>query len=319
VKYYYFFHHALEAGNGYLGRYAFDAHGWVVAPDGTSSLRSIQIPVDGHGPNQPGSNIDPCPFARALPLAHTFCLLDDHNNRACVDGTGQTLAEVVSAGDTVFYGSIRIREKNPARTRFYVDTVLVVADVRTLPTQGGRFDMGPAFAEAVLGPQWPGTPQEKWTELQTMDLWQFNLIDASPGRNHESTRIQDHRILVGAVAEPRDASEHLRLRCTSYVPLVDLVPDQPCSHQPLPPAVVRHLCPELWQELRQWVADNPRLEGSLKPPTRMPDDLGHALYDCVRTLSGRGSDLCGYVALPPLRWLCPNARSSNAHTGAGNC
>jgi hypothetical protein len=213
-----------------------------------------------------------------------------------------------------------------------VDTVLVVARTPTLPTQRAQrgqhpsarryqFVLEPAFAAAILGDQWPGPPEEQLAALQAMDLWHYNLIDADRGGHHEFTGIRDHRILVGAVAQPQDASEQLRLRRTSYVPLVDLDPRPPYPHRPLPPEVEPGVCAALWQALRTWVANNQQLTGRRRrtPPTTMPDDLGNALYDCVRTISGRGSELCGYVALPPLRWLQPNAPSASSHTGQGNC
>jgi hypothetical protein len=310
---YYFFHHPLDAKGGVPGRYPFDVYGTLVDPAGDARSASFRIAVDSVGENAPGGNVDPCVFARPLALVHSFCRIDKRGGKYYVPGSTQTLAQCAVGGDILFYGHLRTARGKPVA--LYVDTVLVVARTASLPTAAAsgrpgrpfRLELGQSFAERVLDVALPAGV-EAWQYLQTTDIWRYNLADASPGRHHEYTGIDGHPIIVGYAATAEAASCALQDRTTSFVPLVD----QREPEKSVPSYINQSDGCELWRQMTNWVADNPRLARGMKPPSRIPTALGETLYYMFRRVSGRGSDLEGHVALPPVSWTNAEVNASRS-------
>jgi hypothetical protein len=263
----------------------------------------------GVGPDDAGPNIDPCAFASPLPLIHTFCRLDTaggkyYVNRRLGASTRKNLAQVATKGDTIIYGHLRTSKGAPVA--LFVDTILVVAGVRRLPTTPDskqprkrfRFIVGEELA-AAIGSASASGPAPTWEQLLMSDLWRFNLRDLDEGRGHSHTAYRAHAIIVGAVAAEGEELSALAQRKTSYVPLVDASSES----RPLPPHFDKEQSdPSLWRLLTNWLKRNPRLAHGNKPPTELPVKLGQAIYDGTRFRSGWNTSLAGSVALPPLRW-----------------
>lgn len=306
---YYFFHHPLESVAGVPGRYAFHCNGRLVAPDGTTNIGDFIAPIDGIGPDREGPNIDPCPFASPFPLVHSFCKLDAlggkyYVNNASGTSSGKVLSEVAAEGDVIYYGHLRVRKGVPFA--LFIDTVLVVARICTLPTRPDinnprkhfEFLRGEPLASS-LGAWAASPPTTRWQQLLSSDLWRFNLHDLDNGGNHSHTAHALHKILVGQVAPEGEEISALARRSTSYVPLADVA----AGARPLPVAFsAEDSDPAFWTGLTTWLKDNSRMSNGNKPPTEVTSDLGTELYDKTRQRSGRNTDLAGSIAIPPLLW-----------------
>lgn len=296
---YYFFHHPLVSLDGIPGRYAFRASGTLVDLDGNTQYATFRVPADGLADDRPGPNIDPCPFASPVAMIHSFCRIDRRGGKYYVPNTRGVLSELVEPGDTILYG--HLRTQNGAPHTLFVDSVLIVADTVILPTERVsssrfRFVCDHQMMARVLDPAGESGASTSWDAFLKTDLWRLNLSDAASGGTHEFTRLEKHRVIVGASAEPSAAGVALRERRTSFVPLVDDATGRPSM-------ISADDSQFLWSALSEWLSYNPRMSWGMKPPSRLPDALGEAMYDAVRAASGRGGPIHGSVALPPVHWV----------------
>lgn len=298
---YYFFHHPLDSRDGIPGRYAFDAIGMIASNRRAEPDVRIRVSVDGLSENLPGPNIDPCPFAAPLTLIHSFCRIDRRGGKYYVHGTRRVLSFEVQPGDTVLYG--HLRTCRGAASALFIDTVLVVESTRALPTlesspgchaiQCGEqmiLDLGvrPAASRAP-------TP---WSEFVRTDVWLNNLRDSAPGGTHAHSRIAGHRVILGAgVSAAASPAAALAARTTSFVTIVE----EGLGPRSLPPELLAHADRGLRDHLANWLKENPRMASRMKPPSRLPDELGYMLYDVAVAASGRGGPYPGFVAIPPLQ------------------
>lgn len=290
---YFFFHHPIESRDGIPGRHRFAVRADLVSLGQHLGRHVVNVGVDSFNENEPGRNVDPCPFAHPYAVAHTFCGIDRRAGRYLVPGMGLLLSEAVVPGDTVIYGHLHTRVCKPIA--LWVDTVMVVSSIVSLP----------------LGPQMPG--QRKWphaldhtyaqavlddpgasmADLVTTGLWTFNLQDAQAGRAHGYSRLNPHRVMLADSRVP--SPEDLRSRKASFVPLLE------AGRMSLTKLTeVRE--PNLWRMLEALVVTVPRLCGSMKPPVQLPLPLGEAIYDASIRQSGYGGLHTGCVAIPPLEW-----------------
>jgi hypothetical protein len=291
---YYFFHHPLKSRNGIPGRHRFSVEANLVSRNKHYGRQLVDVAVDSLGENEPGTNVDPCPFADPYALSHTFCGIDRQAGRYMVPGSDLLLSEVLRRGDTVIYGHLHTRGKAPIS--LCVDTVMVVSKVIELPlgpqVEGLRrwvHALDDAYAQVVLD-----DATASIDSLTATNLWKFNLSDAQPGRAHQYTGVNPHRMIL-ADAEACSPNS-LRSRRSSYVPLL-------APNQVSPVQLTSARAPNVWPKLEELVAGVPRLCGSMKPPVALAMRLGEDIYDACIRWSGHGGVHEGCVAVPPLRWL----------------
>lgn len=290
---YFFFHHPVESNDGIPGRHRFTVRADLVSRGKHRGRHLVDVGVDSFHENQPGGNVDPCPFAHPFAVAHTFCGIDRRAGRYLVPGIGLLLSEAVVPGDTVIYGHLRTRARKPLA--LWVDTVMVVSRIVLLPlgpqVPGQRkwlHALDDTYAQAVLD-----DPDASMADLMATGLWTFNLQDAKAGQAHGYSGVNPHRVMLADSHVP--SPDDLRSRKASFVPLLE-------SDRISLTHLTEAREPTLWQMLEAFVVAVPRLCGSMKPPVHLPHPLGESIYDASIRWSGYGGLHTGCVAIPPLEW-----------------
>lgn len=290
---YFFFHHPVDSRDGIPGRHRFTVRADLVSRGQCLGRHVVDVGVDSFGENQPGGNVDPCPFAHPYAMAHTFCGIDRRAGRYLVPEIGLLLSEAVVPGDTVIYGHLRTRARKPIA--LWVDTVMVVSSIVSLPlgpqVPGQRkwpHALDDTYAQAVLD-----DPAASMPDLVATGLWTFNLQDAQAGQAHGYSKVNPHRVLLAGSRVP--SPDDLRSRKASFVPLLEA--DRMGLTQ-----LTEAREPNLWRMLEALVVTVPRLCRSMKPPVQLPQLLGELIYDASIRQSGYGGLHTGCVAVPPLAW-----------------
>lgn len=301
----FFMHHPLhptKARNSNKvvpGRVPFDIRASIVSGR-SAQFGSCVVMADGYAPNTVGGNQDPCIFADPFPMLHAFCRID--GRRHAVEGTNprQVLSHAVGAGDIIFYGSLSCSRGAPRH--LHVDTVMVVQQTISWPclrlgTRVARKLLcNASLAQALLG------PTASFATLKKTMAWRYLLSDAGVGRDHETTFLRDHRVIVGAASPTPSA---LRARATSYVPLgephVTSATRAAMSARWRPVMLNPTSAKSVWPGLTALVKKHKGLAGSgQKPSVRISSALADDLYDAVVALSGVGQGFSGAVAVPPV-------------------
>lgn len=144
--------------------------------------------VDALATQQFAGNVDPNVFSDALPWFHAYCLIEKRDEKRILP-SGAILSEAAKPGDIIIYGGPL------SRHIIFVDTILCVSNLPTLPQYDGTFALESEFAAFRASARL--AQSTGWSDFAQTSSYRANLVDSMPGRRHHRAHIDPHRIIVG--------------------------------------------------------------------------------------------------------------------------